>query len=72
MMFTFFYKFIALLEITDLGIQNGSIISGVVKIPSQFPYMDHVLVAAFQSQLVFHHPRIPRGDSARYIDPWDN
>jgi len=27
--------------------------------------------------VVFHqieqgHPRIPRGDSARYIDPWDN
>jgi len=20
----------------------------------------------------YGHPRIPRGDSARYIDPWDN
>jgi len=22
--------------------------------------------------LLQHHPRIPRGDSARYVDPWDN
>jgi len=32
----------------------------------------HGLEDLFYLQLCPCHPRIPRGDSARYIDPWDN
>ena len=31
-----------------------------------------VIVALFSEYYRHAHPRIPRGDSARYINPWDN